>query len=527
MVAALRRSIPGARVGAAMRHFAATLPLALVLVAGCSADPAPSCTPACRSGFVCVSGACVSACNPPCRAGERCTDEAACVPDVDAGIDAGSTIDAAASDAGVIDASADGAVTDDAAGGGDAATVGDGGARDGGAPTSCPEGEVLCGGACRAPMLPEVGTRRAANGRWMMDWLGEADVAIDPCTGNMGVAWAQMVAGGDNYEIYVSVVPASATAPATAPVRVTTAPGMAASPAVSWAGDRFGVFWSDPRHDPLPEACEPRCLSELYYAAFDPTSGALVVPEQRLTTHASGYRAHSARATWGPSAGAMAVAWVDGLGDREVHAAIVRADGTLAWTDVVSAAAPTWGATPQVVWSEGVWHLLYRHDDTDGARPDYVHVRTLDADGTLGVDRDTMLSAEQIGFTPRGPLGFATITTGHTPLALRLWSPTWTATTTLAVTYGTFDGSWGLSWDGASLYVTHAGGAAFELVRLNGLGTETGRVTITSSADERNPGSIRLHRVGTRLVLLWRWGTGGVSPTVHHTVHVLDTSSFP
>ncbi|MEM9192341.1 MAG: hypothetical protein AAGF12_24415, partial [Myxococcota bacterium] len=35
--------------------------------------PPGQCTPACRSGFMCVAGQCVSACNPPCGPGEMCT----------------------------------------------------------------------------------------------------------------------------------------------------------------------------------------------------------------------------------------------------------------------------------------------------------------------------------------------------------------------------------------------------------------------------------------------------------------------
>jgi len=49
-------------------------------------EPAPAasskrCQPACRSGYVCVDGACVSACNPPCDPGQRCTDTGECEPD--------------------------------------------------------------------------------------------------------------------------------------------------------------------------------------------------------------------------------------------------------------------------------------------------------------------------------------------------------------------------------------------------------------------------------------------------------------
>ncbi|MFO0570318.1 MAG: hypothetical protein U0263_32045 [Polyangiaceae bacterium] len=43
---------------------------------------AVSCSPACRAGFLCQSGACVSACNPPCPSAQQCVvtgSSAACV----------------------------------------------------------------------------------------------------------------------------------------------------------------------------------------------------------------------------------------------------------------------------------------------------------------------------------------------------------------------------------------------------------------------------------------------------------------
>jgi hypothetical protein len=38
-----------------------------------------ACFPACRSGYLCHQGRCVSACNPPCGAGETCTAAGECV----------------------------------------------------------------------------------------------------------------------------------------------------------------------------------------------------------------------------------------------------------------------------------------------------------------------------------------------------------------------------------------------------------------------------------------------------------------
>ncbi len=53
------------------------LALSLALLSGCGDDPVPAatatCEPACRVGYVCSAGACVSACNPPCGASQTCT----------------------------------------------------------------------------------------------------------------------------------------------------------------------------------------------------------------------------------------------------------------------------------------------------------------------------------------------------------------------------------------------------------------------------------------------------------------------
>jgi hypothetical protein len=57
-------------------------PAAQTLAEPQAAPPAttePTCIPACRSGYVCVQGQCVSACNPPCSAGQTCTPDAQCL----------------------------------------------------------------------------------------------------------------------------------------------------------------------------------------------------------------------------------------------------------------------------------------------------------------------------------------------------------------------------------------------------------------------------------------------------------------
>jgi hypothetical protein len=44
-----------------------------------SAQSDQACFPACRAGFACSDGHCVSACNPPCPAAEKCTPRGECV----------------------------------------------------------------------------------------------------------------------------------------------------------------------------------------------------------------------------------------------------------------------------------------------------------------------------------------------------------------------------------------------------------------------------------------------------------------
>jgi hypothetical protein len=50
-------------------------------VAGAEAGEQDSgCVPACRAGFACRGGTCVSPCNPPCAGGEVCTRGGLCLP---------------------------------------------------------------------------------------------------------------------------------------------------------------------------------------------------------------------------------------------------------------------------------------------------------------------------------------------------------------------------------------------------------------------------------------------------------------
>jgi len=57
--------------------------LALVVLCGslsASLASAQECLPACRDGFMCHQGTCISACNPECPSGERCTGAGVCTP---------------------------------------------------------------------------------------------------------------------------------------------------------------------------------------------------------------------------------------------------------------------------------------------------------------------------------------------------------------------------------------------------------------------------------------------------------------
>jgi hypothetical protein len=71
---------PGAPAEPPATTPATTPPAAAPTTAPPAAAPvAPAeCIPACRSGYVCHQGQCISACNPPCAAGEVCTGAGVC-----------------------------------------------------------------------------------------------------------------------------------------------------------------------------------------------------------------------------------------------------------------------------------------------------------------------------------------------------------------------------------------------------------------------------------------------------------------
>ncbi len=494
------------------------LGLGMLTAIGCS-DPEASCEPACRDGFACVRGACVSACNPACAASERCTSDARCVPaDLDANegaIDATTTNDVRSDD----DASS--SPSDDAfsSSADDARSI-DARAVDA-AVTDCGFGSVLCGGSCVTPTAPALGVRTPTTGRYGMDFFDAGDLAIDPCTGTMGLAYSQQVMGSDNDEVFFLVLGPSLSATPIGPVRVTTAPGPAISVSIAWARDRFFVFWSDPRHDPAPETCT-RCDGALYVAAYEAT-GTQVLAETRLVTTPD-IQLGSIVATAHPTSGEVMVVWSESS-DRQLHAGIVAPDGTMRAEQVVSATtAPQYGSSPHVVWNDG-WTIFYRHDDPDGGRADYFHVRSLAADGTLGVDRDLGVYGEQIALASRGAAGHVTVTTGGgSGLALRLWDPSWSATTTLPITSGTYDGTRGLGFDGTSVFHTD-GQLALSVVRRNGLGTETGRITLTSDRNESLASELEMTVMGDRLVVFFLHPDVAAGSIIHHRIQVVDAAS--
>jgi hypothetical protein len=88
-----------------MRSALVGFALGAIAIGEVSAQPAPpadstpagdvACVPACRAGYLCHQGACVSACNPPCGAAEVCTPAGECVSRCNPACDPGQTCTAA------------------------------------------------------------------------------------------------------------------------------------------------------------------------------------------------------------------------------------------------------------------------------------------------------------------------------------------------------------------------------------------------------------------------------------------------
>src|SRR5579862_5402534 len=60
--------------------FAAVILATPVLAQSQTPPQTLDCQPACRSGYVCYRGVCVSACNPPCDSDETCRPDGECEP---------------------------------------------------------------------------------------------------------------------------------------------------------------------------------------------------------------------------------------------------------------------------------------------------------------------------------------------------------------------------------------------------------------------------------------------------------------
>lgn len=70
------------RVRSIARLFSPVVAGVVAFASAASADeaspPEAACEPACRAGYACVKGVCMSACNPPCAASETCTAAGQC-----------------------------------------------------------------------------------------------------------------------------------------------------------------------------------------------------------------------------------------------------------------------------------------------------------------------------------------------------------------------------------------------------------------------------------------------------------------
>jgi hypothetical protein len=74
-----RENLKGTFMAIKLRYFA-VVSVFLVLQTMTFAENPVECYPACRAGFVCHNGKCISKCNPPCPEGQKCTDTGDCAP---------------------------------------------------------------------------------------------------------------------------------------------------------------------------------------------------------------------------------------------------------------------------------------------------------------------------------------------------------------------------------------------------------------------------------------------------------------
>ena len=165
--------------------------------------------------------------------------------DADADADGGAEGDGDADADG--DGDADGDADTDADADGDADVDGDGG-------PSCPVVAPL-------PGIYTPTTGRSAE-------VFEGSVAVNPCTGEMGLAWSEQEGSGGNHEVHFMLRGRDGTA-LTTPHRLTAAPGPSDRPKVVWreTGTACSGRTCATTHGRTPRTSH-RCI-EVYYAAYD------------------------------------------------------------------------------------------------------------------------------------------------------------------------------------------------------------------------------------------------------------------
>jgi hypothetical protein len=364
-------------------------------------------------------------------------------------------------------------------------------------------------------VAPLPGIRTPTTGRSAE--LFEGSVAVNPCTGEMGMAWSEQEGTGGNHEVYFVLLGRDGTA-LTTPHRLTAAPGPSDRPKVVWAGDRYALFWEDMRHDPWPDSCTSHCRIELYFAAYD-AAGAPLVGETRLTDKED--MILQARAAARPD-GEMAVTWVDRRVSTEIYAMLVSPDGTSRSEQQVNETTPDHSEAynPSVHYWDDKWLTIYS-DRRSGS--DSIYVRTIDPSGAL--DAEHLIAVGDLPVIARRGPGEHTILSqgGAEGTVLRFVDASWAVVTTVpADELTSADGSWVLLWDGASHWGTTATSRdGFQLVEYNGLGVPLRTVTVDSMATYPYPYDVEMFLVGSTFVIEYLGTTTG-GPPYHHRLVVWE-----
>jgi hypothetical protein len=287
--------------------------------------------------------------------------------------------------------------------------------------------------ACEA--TPELGIHTPLVGRADVGW---SSAAVHPCTGDMGVVWLEGDPGAEDVWFQVFIADGS---PRGEPHLVSHPDSVATGPRVVWAADRYALAWTDQRHD---RSCYSHCVVEIYYAARDEMGGPLV--EEVRVTHKPDLAA-DVRIAANPD-GHIGLIWVDDRAGREIYAALLTSDGeVVAETQVNEATAdPSEANYPSLLWDEGAWLAVY----VDRRAADVVYVRTLTDDGALG-DEVTMRTGNRPRLVKTDDT-YAFLVTNPSP---ELWfvDGSFSILDTAPVLSGSFDGSWGIGWDGALFWV--------------------------------------------------------------------------